>query len=340
MVVTTEKQLPSPMRFFAAVNGFQVTAALKAAIELDVFTAIDEGSASPADIASQCKAAERGVRALCDFLTVQGFLGKQDGHYTLAPDAAAFLSRKSQTYLGGGIEFLLSPRARGAFDLLTEAVRRGGSAMDHTSIEPENPMWVAFARSMMPMMFPIAQTAAGLVSLPAERDSKVLDIAASHGIFGIAIAQRHPRAHIVGLDWKNVLEVTDENAQRFGVANRYSTIAGDAFEVEFGSDYDLILMPNFLHHFDPQTCEKVLAKSARALRRGGAVGIIEFVPNDDRISPPSSASFSLIMLAGTPSGDAWTLGEYTRMLAHSGFASPATFPLPPSEHQLLLSKRH
>ncbi len=339
MPVSAEKQMPSPLRIFGALNGYQQTAALKAAIELDVFTAISEGAGTANEIAGRTKAAERGVRILCDFLCVHDFLQKKDGRYSLSGDAATFLNRKSQAYLGGAIEFLLNPRARGAFDVLTESVRKGGSALEHPSVEPENPMWVAFAHSMMPMMFPMAQGAASLVALPDDRDSKVLDIAASHGIFGISFAQRHPRAHIVGLDWKNVLELTVENAKRFGVADRYSTIAGDAFRQDFGADYDLILVPNFLHHFDEPTCVKFLSKCAKALRPGGAVAIIEFVPNDDRISPPTSAAFALTMLAGTPAGDAYTLKELQSMLSKAGLQPQQSYPLLPTEHQLILGRK-
>lgn len=339
MSTAAEKQMPSPMRIFGALNGYQQTAALKAAIELDIFTAIAEGAATAPKIAERTKSAERGVRILCDFLSVQNFLSKQDGRYTLSADAATFLDRKSQTYLGGSIEFLLNSRTKGAFDVLTESVRKGGSALEHHSVEPENPMWVAFAHSMMPMMYPMAQGAAAQVTLPDDRDSKVLDIAASHGIFGIAFAQRHPRAHIVGLDWKNVLQLTVENAKRFGVGDRYSTIAGDAFEQDFGTDYDLILVPNFLHHFDEATCVKFLSKCALALRPGGAVAIIEFVPNDDRVSPPTSAAFALTMLAGTPAGDAYTLKELQNMLSKAGLQPQQSYPLLPTEHQLILGRK-
>jgi 2-polyprenyl-3-methyl-5-hydroxy-6-metoxy-1,4-benzoquinol methylase len=339
MSVSAEKQMASPMRIFGALNGYQQTAALKAAIELDVFTAIAEGASTSKEIAARTKAAERGIRILCDYLTVSGFLVKQDGRYSLTADVATFLNRKSQAYLGGAIEFLLNSRTRGAFDVLTESVRKGGSALEHHSVEPENPMWVAFAHSMMPMMFPMAQGAAALITLPDDRDSKVLDIAASHGIFGISFAQRHSRAHVVGLDWKNVLELTVENAKRFGVGDRYSTIAGDAFEQDFGTDYDLILVPNFLHHFDEATCVKFLSKCAKALRPGGAVAIIEFVPNDDRVSPPASAAFSLTMLAGTPAGDAYTLKEFQQMLTKAGLHPLQAFPLPPAEHQLIQGRK-
>ena len=65
---------PTPERFFNALNAHQQTGAMKTAVERDVFTAIAEGKSNPAAIAERCKAAERGVRILCDFLTIHGFL--------------------------------------------------------------------------------------------------------------------------------------------------------------------------------------------------------------------------------------------------------------------------
>ena len=327
------------MTFFQAVNAYQRSAAIKTAVDLDLFTAIGEGASTPATIAEKTKAAERGVRILCDFLVVNEFLLKENGQYALTPDSEMFLNRKSQAYVGNAVEFLLNPKMFEAFGSLTEAVRSGGSALKESNVVPDDPVWIPFARSMMGFSFPMAQGTAGIVPLPDDRDSKVLDIAASHGLYGISIAKRHPRAHIVGLDWNSVLNLTKENAQRFGVAERYSTMAGSAFDVDFGSGYDAILLPNFLHHFNRADCEKMLAKCRRALAPGGCVAIVEFVPNDDRVSPPASACFPMIMLATTPEGDAYTLRQYQEMVAAAGFKTPVdAYPLHPAEHLLILAK--
>ncbi len=62
-----------------------------------------------------------------------------------------------------------------------------------------------------------------------EAPLKVLDIAAGHGVFGISIATRHPRAEIVSLDWPAVLDVASQNAREAGVADRLSLLPGDAY---------------------------------------------------------------------------------------------------------------
>ena len=129
MATVMPPQQPTPERFFNAMNAHQQTEALKTAVDLEVFTAIAEGNTTAASIAKRCQAAERGVRTLCDFLTVHGFLTKDGTQYSSAPDTALFLNRTSPAYLGGAMEFLLNPRLREAFGQLTEAVRRGGTAM-------------------------------------------------------------------------------------------------------------------------------------------------------------------------------------------------------------------
>ena len=152
-------------------------------------------------------------------------------------------------------------------------------------------------------------------------------------MFGIAFAKNSPQAEIVALDWAPVLDVAKENARNAAVSDRYRTIEGSALDVEYGSGYDLVLLTNFLHHFDMATCEALLRKVRAALADGGRALTLEFVPNEDRISPPEAAGFSMMMLAGTPSGDAYTFSELERMFSNAGFARSEIYPLPPSiEH--------
>jgi hypothetical protein len=151
MATTVPQQQPTPERFFDSINAYQQTEAIKAAIDLEIFTAVAEGNKTAAMIAKHCKAAERGVRILCDFLTIHRFLTKDASEYALAPDSALFLDRNSPAYMGGAIEFLLTPRIREGNARLAEAVRRGGTALGEGTLEPENPDWVKFARAMMPL---------------------------------------------------------------------------------------------------------------------------------------------------------------------------------------------
>ena len=223
---------PSPALFFETANAFQRTEALKAAVELDLFTHVAAGRSSAAEIAAACGSHPRGVRVLADYLTIMGFLTKDGDRYTPTPDTAAFLDRNSPAYLGGVFEFLLTPQLRRSFESLTAAVRKGGTAdSEEGTVSHDNPVWVAFARAMGPMMRLPAELLVGLVGGDRERALRVLDVAAGHGLFGIAVAKQYPKAHVTALDWANVLAVAAQNAKVEGVAERHELLPGSAFDV-------------------------------------------------------------------------------------------------------------
>ena len=337
---TFAAQQPSPQLFFQTINAHQRTEALKAAIELEVFTAIGEGNATVAEIAKRCQTSEKGMRVLCDFLTTMEMLTKQGDRYALTLDSATFLDKRSPAYLGGATEFLCSPMLTEGFKHIAEAVRKGGTAIEgESTLGPEHPIWVNFARGMAAMMALPAQLMAKLVDPNAGQKLKILDIAAGHGLFGIAFATQNPQAEVTAVDWKAVLEVAKENAQKADVADRYKTLEGSAFDVEFGNGYDLVLLTNFLHHFDPATCETLLRKVRAALADGGRAVTLEFVPNDDRVTPPEVAGFSMVMLVGTPSGDAYTFRELEQMFANAGFSRSTIHALPPTFQQVVISEK-
>jgi 2-polyprenyl-3-methyl-5-hydroxy-6-metoxy-1,4-benzoquinol methylase len=300
-----------------ALGAYQLTMALKGAVELEIFTHIADGASTAAEIATRCSASERGVRILCDYLTVSGFVTKTGNAYGLVPDSAAFLSKRSRAYIGSIALFLAHPSHMDHFRDVAAVVRKGGSLGDG-NMAPDDPVWVDFAKWMVPVMRMPADALAGLVSEPG-RAIKVLDIAAGHGVYGIAVATRNPQAEIVAVDWQNVLQVALDNAKEAGVAGRYRTIPGSAFAVDYGKGYDLALVTAFLHHFDPPTCVGVLKKIRASMNPGGTLAITEFVPNEDRVSPPMEAKFSMMMLGSTPAGDAYTFRELEQMCTDAGF---------------------
>ena len=221
---------------------------------------------------------------------------------------------------------------------------------------------------MAPMIFPAASEIADLVA--GDGAMRVLDIAAGHGLFGILIvehfintygkahhyvlpnieyvlwailfgiliAQQNSKARITALDWPNVLAVATANAQKLGVADRHSLLPGSAFETEFGGPYDLVLVTNFFHHFDPPTCEKLMRKIRASLTSTGRCVTLDFVPNDDRVSPPMAAGFAMMMLGTTAAGDAYTFAEYKTMFLNAGYKSSELHSLNRAPQTVIISQ--
>jgi ubiquinone/menaquinone biosynthesis C-methylase UbiE len=322
----------NPTAVFDCFSAYQKTAAMQAAVDIGLFTAIAAGNSTVPKAAAACKASPKGVRVLCDYWTVNGLLTKRGDAYALSPEAAMFLDRKSPAYVGGVLGFINGPITP-FFAELTDSVRRGGAAGEG-SVKTEYDGWVPFAQEMGAMMFPTAQAIAGLLGPVSGR---VLDVAAGHGLFGIVLAQKNPGLRITALDWARVLDVAKGHAAGMGVGDRYSTIAGDAFTVDLQGPYNAILLTNLLHHFNPERCTALLRRLRAALRPGGRLVTLEFVPNEDRVSPPMSAAFPLVMLATTADGDAYTYAELDRMLRDAGFAKSSIHQPQDSPQQIIIS---
>jgi 2-polyprenyl-3-methyl-5-hydroxy-6-metoxy-1,4-benzoquinol methylase len=330
---------PNPGLVFETMNAFQRTAALRAAVELDLFSALGEGCSSVADLAGRCQATPRGIRILCDFLTIIRIIEKDGELYRHSPTSAAFLDPKSPACVASTVRFVNDVKLMAPFDHLTEIVRSGlFSSGGRATVEPENPVWVEFARSMAPMMAPLVRPLGTLVLNGDRAAMRVLDVAAGHGLFGIEVARLNPRAEIVALDWPAVLEIARANAQGAGVESRYRLKPGNAFEVEFDGPYEIILLTNFLHHFSRETCIALLRKCGKAMVPGGLVAALEFVPNPDRITPPQAASFAMTMLATTEEGDAHTFPDYQWMFSEAGFKEIELHDVPASPHRIVKAR--
>ena len=328
----------NPERIFTTLNAYQSSQLLKAAINLDVFTAIDNGARTVSTIAESCDASPRGIRILADYLVILQFLKKDGNTYALTDESKFFLSQKSPAYLGIVTQFLNSEELMKGFNNLEDVVRRGTTLLDGDgTVDYDNPIWIDFAKAMAPMMQPAAMGMAKLLKAEKDAPIKVLDVAAGHGVFGIEIAKEYPNATIAALDWPNVLKVAVENSTKAGIFDRYKLLPGSAFEVELTEEYDVILLTNFLHHFDVPTCETLLKRFHPALKDEGQVLTLEFVPNDDRVSPPAEAAFSLVMLASTPAGDAYTFSEIKKMFGAAGFTKHEIHTLPGSPQHLIVS---
>lgn len=326
-------------RFIDCMTAFKQGAALKGAIELDLFTILADGSKTAESLALRLQASARGVRILCDYLSIDGFLTKEDGRYSVTPDAVMFLSRKSPNYMGSAASFLGNTMLIEHFGDIAGCVRKGGTVNAEGTLRHEHPIWVEFARSMAPIAAIDAEFMARSLKVDSMRKCKVLDIAAGHGMYGIAIGQSNPNAKIVALDWKNVLPVARQNAEKAGIGSRYRTIEGDAFDVDFGEGYDIVLLTGFLHHFSEETNATLLRKIYRSMQAGGRVVTLGFVPNEDRPAPAIPAEFALMMLATTPEGDAYTFAKCESMLSNAGFRSTTLHEIPFSPQRVVIGSK-
>jgi hypothetical protein len=321
---------------FDAALAYQKTAALTAAVQLDIFTLLGAGAATSDALSEKAATSSRGMRILCDFLTVIGLLEKHDGKYRVAPAASRYLDRASPACIASSIDFFAAPEmVQLMLDDPASYVRRGRSE-GPGHLAPDHPIWLRFAKAMTPISRLTAKRAAAQLATRPGPLVTVLDVAAGHGLYGIEIARARPEAVVTAVDWPPVLELASTNAVIAGIDDRFRTIPGDVFEIDWGAGFDLAIVANFLHHFNPEKCATILRKVRASLSPRGQACAIEYVPNEDRVSPPLQGMFAFCMLATTPGGDAYTPADLDDIAKAAGFAGASVRPLRPTPQSLVI----
>jgi hypothetical protein len=324
--MTTPVTAPvTPQRIYQFAFGYAPPLVLEAAIRHRVFDVLDGGPKSVHEIHQATGASERGLAAIMNVLVGLDFLAKDgEGKYSNTPESAAFLVSTKPEFQGGLIRHTsehLLPRwlnlnAVVATGLPVEPVNQQGPGSD---------FFEKFVNDIFPMSYHVAQELAAHLNLSAAPGPVcVLDLAAGSGVWGIALAQSSAQVHVTAVDWAGVIPVTSNTIARFGLTDRFSFVAGDLLQADFGSGHRVATLGHILHSEGAERSKALVAKTFHALASGGTIAIAEFLVNPDRSGPMNGLIFAVNMLVNTDCGDTFSFEEIAGWLLEAGFADART----------------
>ncbi len=318
-----EQQINPPARqqVLSLAQGFMGSAALRTGLDLEIFTQIAHGSDTAEALAAAKNLSVRAVRILCDALVAFGVLVKSDGRYTLTPVAQMLLVKGAPAYLGGMAAIMMNQVMWAEAGRLTDIVKHGHALVEHGAEAADNPAWQDFAHQSHQMAAvagaPLAEMAAAL--FPQGGPRRILDLACGSGMYGLSALKRCPGAKLALADWPTVLEIAASTAKKMGLEERVELRPGDIFSADLGGGYDLIIAANIYHHFSAERNAGLSRRLYAATAPGGALILVESVPDEARERERFALVFALTMLVWTRDGDAYTLSEYERMLKLAGY---------------------
>ncbi len=173
-----------------------------------------------------------------------------------------------------------------------------------------------------------AQAVSAQLGIAADAPAEILDVAAGSGVYGFTALQDLPRAHLTSLDWENVLRQARKIAERRGVAERVTWLAGSAFDAPLpAAHFDAVLCSHFFHHFDAAQNQALAQRLFATVKPGGRLLIHDFVPDDARAAHEPALLFAVVMLSTTARGNCSTFPEYRTWLEAAGFRDISLHPL-------------
>jgi SAM-dependent methyltransferase len=294
---------------------FQSSRVLLTAVELRVFSLTGDGGLTSADVAGRAGSHPRATDRLLNALCAMRLLVKRDGRFWNTPEARRYLDDGSPEFAAG---LAHTASMWHGWSGLTDAVREGRPAL-RAAINERGDGWLKpFIAAMHYRAAHQAPEVAALLGLDGV--GRVLDVGGGSGAFAMAFAAKAPGLVAVVFDLPNVLPLTRGYVADAGLSSRVTTSAGDYLADPLPKGFDLVFLSAVIHSNSPEQNAALLASCAAAVNPGGRVAVVDWVMDDDRVTPSVGAFFALNMLVATDRGDTFTEDEIRGWMNAAGLA--------------------
>ena len=312
---------PEPDPFADSFTAAITSRALGTAVDVGIFEALAERASSPAELAERLSLDPLGAETLCIALTSLGYVERDDdGRLGNAPVTERLLVRSSPesiaTFVGGQADLHWEVLA-----MLPEAVRSGRAYAMHEE-RRDSERWEAYLRGLFELTrFEHDSNAA---FMPAERPTRLVDVAGGHGGFAMAMCRRHPHLRATVLDLPPAAAVGRKVVEEQGFAERVQFREGDVFEVGLGEDVDVVSAFNLIHHLPEERCRELCVMARAALRPGGCIAIGDTERPDPGAPVPQAGAISGVLFYAWSHGHNFTSAEIAGWLEAAGFTGVET----------------
>ncbi len=322
----TEKKRVDTVRLQNLSYGHKQAAALRAAIELDLFTCISQGAASIAEMADALGIRPLNVERLVVACTALELLEKEGDRFRNAPDVERFLVKEKMTYIGPWIQFNGWDFER--WKDLADIMR---------SKEP--PKVLGLYETLDDDMARIYHDATYTVGLGAgmlfARDvdmsqrSRILDLGGGSGAYCIAAVQKYPHLRATVMDFAPVCRIARGFISQWGMEDKISTLPGDFTSDDLPPGADVMIMASNLPQYNEEVLGRVLKKAYEAMAPGGEYHVCGETLENDKRGPVGPALWGLHEALFGSEGRAHSEEEVIGYLEKAGFVDAEVHPFVP-----------
>lgn len=297
-------------------GGYWSACALHAGVRLDVFTPLDGVTLSAEEVASACHCDARAMEMLLNALASIGLINKQANGYNDTDFSAQYLVKNSPDYMGYIIRH--HHHLMAGWSVLHESVKSGKPVRDRISHGDDEAERESFLMGMYNLA---SQLAPGVVAAIDLRGcQRLLDFGGGPGTYAIHFCRQNPGLSAVVYDLPSTRSFAEKTINRYDLNSRISFVAGDYHNDSVPDGFDVAWLSHILHSDGPEGCRTILRKAAESLHPGGKLLVQEFIMNDAKDGPLFPALFSLNMLLGTSSGQAYSEDELRGMMGQAGLS--------------------
>ncbi len=306
-------QFLKPDDIRALANSFQQSRILLTAIELDIFTVLDKHMLHSNEVAEKINCDARATDRIMNALVALGFLRKVKGKYYNSEHSSQFLVKGKPEFMGG---LFHSIGLWDTWSFLTESVKTGTRGSERKKSSGEIDWLESFIGAMHYRGVKEAKLIALMLDL--KNAKKILDVGGGSGAFAMEFVKNNPDMNAVIFDLPDVIPISKRYIGSENLLDKFSFIAGNYLENDFGTGYDMIFLSAIVHINSYEENKLLIKKCADALNPGGQIIIKDWIMKEERTEPAGGAFFALNMLVGTDRGDTYTETEMKEWFANAG----------------------
>jgi len=302
-------------RLQAMALAYQQSAALMAAVEIDLFTAVSHGANTIDAVAARLDITRRNAERMLTALSAMELLTKSGETYANAPDVERFLVKGSPRYAGPWITFT-KPRWE-RWGKLSEALRQKTERVlgDYENFTVEDARRYHTATNSIGMG--AGRRFARQVDLSGRK--LILDLGGGSGAYSIVAAQTWPQLRAIVFDLPPVAIVAREFIAQHGVSDRVTAMPGDFTKTAFPAGADVVIMASNLPQYSPELIQLVVGKAFAALEPGGEMHLIGETMRDSRDGPLNPTLWGLNEAVFNSTGQAHSEADVKGFFARAGF---------------------
>ena len=324
-----------PSHIMQVGMGFWPSKTVLSAVELELFTQLGAEAMSGEEIGDRLGLHQRAIYDFLDGLVALELLDRDgdgtEARYRNTTQTAAFLDKRSPTYLGGILE-MSNARLYRFWGDLTEALQTGEpqNEVKHTGRAMFEELYSDPAR-LEQFMAAMQGISLGNFHALAEtfdfsKYETVCDVGGATGQLCTILAERHPQLRCISYDLPVVAPIAERHIAAAGLTDRVATASGDFFADPLPRA-DVITMGLILHDWNLDRKMQLIRSAYEALSDGGALIIIENLIDDARRENVFGLMMSLNMLIEFGDAFDFTGSDFAGWCREAGFKDVEILPL-------------
>lgn len=308
--------IPKPIHIGQYLDAVYPSFALLAGMQLDLFSTLKDGALSAESIAQKLNVRADKLSPLLYALVAAELLTVEGDLFANTEESDFYLVQGKPAYLGD-IHNIIS----GLWSTLpftAETIRTGipQAKIDYDVDELEPQELGIFAGMHKLAIMSVRDL---LKNFDLSHHRHVADIGGGSGGLAIGLTGALPEIDVTIIDLPAVIPIAQANLEHAPNRDRIHLVTGNAVETPISGTYDGAFMRSFTQILSPEQIKSALKHTFDALSSGGVLYIVAQMLDDNRTTPPTTATFNLVFLNAYDEGRAFTEAEYRTWLTEAGF---------------------